>query len=288
MSDFGYLLYPQVILSLWGPLIIFGLAALSRDWRQTLASQDGFWLSLGLLLLPVLIWFVPYLPEFWLREVLPYRVPLAWGICNTHLGMSRTQWLAMNLAWLIPLASMGLAALYGLAEEVAARWRVAQLPKRREGQVWVLDTADQTAFTLGLFRPRVYLSQGIWWGPHRAVIVAHEQGHARARHGLWLWLARSSCRSLWYWPAAGELLREVEGWAELLADEEAVEVAGKPALARALRDVLPTQAPAAALAFASSTPLLWRVQAALQPKPRLSVWAGVGLFLGFLALLILV
>ena len=278
------LLYPQAVLILWWPLLVWALERATRQWRQGLSPRSGFAVSLGLLLLPVLAWWVPYLPQLPLREWLPYRAPIAWGVYN-GAASSRLEWLLLTVPAMLVFGGMVGAALYGATEELAARWRVSRLPGQREGRVTVLNIPGQAAFTLGR---QVFISREVWEGPHCAAVLAHEQAHASAGHGLWLALARHARRSLWFWPPAAGLLREVETWAELVADAHAAQVAGKPALARALRDVLPPSSPARpALSFAS-TSLTQRVQKLLRPGRELTFGDWLALTLLFVALLILV
>lgn len=283
-----YLLYPQVILTLWAPLLIWLLSHLTRHWRQGLAPVSGFRVSLGLLLLPTLMWWVPYLPGLPLRELLPYRVPIAWGVYNGSHEFTRLEWWLLTLPAALAFGSMMLATLYGMTEGLVARWRVARLPGQRVGNVMVLDLPGDLAFTLGTFRPRIYISRSLWESPHRAAVLAHEQAHAQGKHGIWLALARWSRRSLCIWPWAGQLLREVQTWAELLADDRAVRVAGKPALARALGAMLPASAPRPALSFSSPGTLTRRVGQLVRPGHTLSPAVHLGLALAFVALLILV
>lgn len=278
------LLYPQVVLTLWGPLVVWALERMTRRWRSGLSPRSGFTVSLLLLLLPVLAWWMPYLPQLPLHDLLPYRAPIAWGIYNGSFH-SRSEWWLMTLPAALAFGGMVWAALYGVAEELTARWKVSHLPGQCEGKVTVLELPGQVAFTLG---SGIFISRDIWESPYRAAVLAHEQAHANARHGLWLALARHSRRCLWWWPPAAGLLREVEIWAELVADAHAAQTAGKPALARALRGMLPLgNTPAPALHFAS-TPLTHRVQKLLEPGRELSIWGWLALVLTFMGLLILV
>ena len=281
------LLYPQIVLTFWAPLLIWLLTWATRHWRQSLAPRDGFRVSLGLLLLPLLVWWVPYLPHLPLRDALPYRVPVAWGVYNGGPGLSQAEWWLVTLPAVMVFGSMVLAWLYGLAEEIVARWRVRHLPQQQAGGVTVLDVPGDLAFTMGLLRPRIYLSRAVWEGPHRAAVLAHEQAHAHSRHGLWLALARWSRRTSWPWRWMGSLLHEVQTWAELVADERAIYVVGKPALTRALKALLPCPAPAPALSFTAPDTLTHRVQRLLRPSHALSVLSNVSLALLFLILLVL-
>lgn len=285
----NYLLYPQFILTVWGPLLVFGLARVTRSWRQTLTPRAGFWLSLGLLLLPVLMWYVPYLPGLALREWLPYRAPISWGVYNGPQEFTHWMWWLTTLPFLLGFGSQCVAAVYGLAEQGLTARRVRRLPQSRMGPATVLEVPGEVAFTLGCLRPRVYVSRAVWDGPYRAAILAHEEAHARAWHPLLLALALWAARSCWFWPPAWTLLHEVRTWAELCADQRATQTAGRPALARALRHSLEVAAgPSIAPSFASPSTFVRRVQQLAQPGQPLSLAAGLGLLLAYLALLVLV
>ncbi|MBB6015990.1 M56 family metallopeptidase [Deinococcus radiopugnans] len=280
-----YLFYPQFILTVWGPLLVFGLAWLLRPWRQTLAPRAGFWLSLGLLLLPVLMWYVPYLPGLALREWLPYRAPISWGVYNGPQEFTHWTWWLTTLPFLLGFGGQCVAAAYGLAEQAVTRWRVRCLPQYRVGRINVLEVPGELAFTLSCFRPHIYVSRAVWEGPHRAAILAHEEGHASARHPLLLALALWAARSCWFWPPAQILLHEVRTW----ADQQAAQTTGRPALARALRHSLNVAAgPSIAPSFASPSIITRRVQRLSREGRPLPLPLVLGLLGLYLALLVLV
>ncbi len=284
----NYLFYPQVILTLWGPLIVWVLARLTYSWRQTLATKYGFWLSMGLLLLPSFMWWVPYMPNFPLRDVLPYRVPIAWGVYNGSAEFSPLESLLLTIPAALAFMSMGFAALYGIFEEISVRWKVHRIPKVLLEGIYVLELPSEVAFTVGILKPRIYISRQQWEGPNCATILAHERAHVRQRHGLWLALARWSARSLWLWPTSHTLLREIKTWAELVADEYALHLVGKPALARALKTVVVQHSTQPILNFASSSMLTRRVQQLIHPGKVLTWKANAVLILVFLCLIVLI
>ena len=284
------LFYPQFVLALWGPLIVFGGWQLLRGWRATLSPQVRFWLSWSVLVFPLLALFVPYLPDLVLRDVLPYRVPIAWGVFNSPDITTAPLWvaLAVHLPFFLTFGGLLLAFALGVVEELVAYCRVARLPCTHVGRVRVLHTPGDAAFTLGVLRPRVYLSENLWQGPHREAILAHERAHAGAYHPLFLATARLSARVWWYLPFVEAALRELELAAELCADEASVRVVGKGSLAGALQLGL-QRTPAPGLAFASPVSVLRARAENLQnsPKPlRLRVLCAL-IFLYLLLLILL-
>lgn len=274
------LFYPQFVLGFWGPLLVFGVWQLLRAWRTTLPPQTRFWLSWSVLVFPLLALFVPYLPDLVLRDLLPYRVPIAWGVFNSPDITASPFWVALtvHLPFFLTFGGLLLAFALGVVEELTAYCRVARLPSIRVGRVWVLHTAGDAAFTLGVLRPRVYLSESLWHGPHREAILAHERAHARARHPLLLSVARFTARVWWYVPFVWAALRELELAAELCADEASVRTVGKARLAGALRLGL-SISPSPRLAFGSPVSVMRARAGNLRNSPK-------PLHLRFLCLLI--
>lgn len=143
---------------------------------------------------------------------------------------------------LLPLALLLMARLGGmvyafvgsLTEYCCAAWHIHCLPGRREGGVTVLDTPGWAAFTFGLLRPRVFISEAVWNSPHRAAVLAHEWGHARRRDPLRRFLVRATQRLLWYLPFWQRLSEQSDFEAERACDLRACKVVGRPAYARAL------------------------------------------------------
>ena len=289
--------YPQFVLGFWGPLFIFGVWRLLRFQRVTLPPKARFWLSWSVLMFPLLALFVPYLPDLVLRDLLPYRVPIAWGVFNSPDITASPFWvvLAVHVPFFLTFGGLLLAGVVGAAEELTAWWRVARLPGTRVGRVRVLHVEGELAFTLGVLRPRVYMSEHVWFGPHREAVLAHEQAHARSRHPLLLAVTRLVARTWWYLPPMWALLREVELTAELLADEAAVRDLGRAKVAHALKSRLgpdtpltPLSAPRSALTFRTPENVLTsRVQALLTATQPLPKRASVLLVFLYLLLIIL-
>ncbi|MCA9580815.1 MAG: M56 family metallopeptidase [Myxococcales bacterium] len=93
------------------------------------------------------------------------------------------------------------------------------------------------AFTIGVFRSRIVLTEGLLhpsWEKHRGAILAHEQAHVRRRDNLRLWIVFLT--SLVHLPGVGRWLTSRVRYAqELAADEEAATTLGnRETLAEAL------------------------------------------------------
>jgi len=99
-----------------------------------------------------------------------------------------------------------------------------------EGEVVVVDSSLVFAATVGLLRPRVFVSRGLRarLNPDEfRAVLAHEQGHARRRDALRLALVRS----LWSLVPAtlsGPLLTELSVACEEACDQEAAALVGDP------------------------------------------------------------
>ena len=139
--------------------------------------------------------------------------------------------LAAHLPFLLIVLGFLGALARGVLEEAAALLHVSRVPSRLEktrvGLVRVLHMPGEVAFTLGVFRPQIYLSEAVWAGAHCSAVLAHERAHRQARHPLLLAVARLSARVWWYLPLAWGALLECELTAELCADEAAVRAAGR-------------------------------------------------------------
>jgi hypothetical protein len=280
------LLYPQFVIAFWAPLIIFGLWRLTTRWHQRLTPCTRFWLTWGSVTFPLWSFFVPYLPSLPLRELLPYRVPIAWGVFNSPDITQVPYWYALtvHLPFFLTFFGLMVVFIYGVLEEGAALWNVSRVKRTRVGNVRVLHVPGEVAFTLGVLRPRIYLSEAVWNSAHRDVVLAHERAHLRARHPLLLAAARLSARVWWYLPLTRTLLRELELTAELCADEAAVRAAGRAPLARAMQHALAQKRESVylpATAFTSRDnrkKLLFARTQALLDKPRtLPLTAKLGL-----------
>lgn len=86
---------------------------------------------------------------------------------------------AATILWTVGMAAM---LLYAVCSWLRIRRQVREAVPEREG-VWLCDRID-TPFILGVFRPRIYLPQGISMEDARFVI-AHERAHLARRDHLW-------------------------------------------------------------------------------------------------------
>jgi hypothetical protein len=132
------------------------------------------------------------------------------------------------------LGGMFYALIGSLAGYLCAAWRIYRLPGRWEEGVIVLRAPGWAAFTFGLLRPRVFISESVWNSPHRAAVLAHERGHARRRDPLRRFLVRATQRLLWYLPFWHNLADQIDFEAERACDLRACSLVGRPAYARAL------------------------------------------------------
>ena len=177
------LLYPQFVLAFWAPLVVLGLWRVTSGWHRHLTPRTRFWLAWGVTTFPLLSLFVPYLPNLPFREALPYRVPVAWGVLNSPDITQVPFWvtLAAHLPFLLIVLGFLGALARGVLEEAAALLHVSRVPSRLEktrvGLVRVLHMPGEVAFTLGVFRPQIYLSEAVWAGAHCSAVLAHERAH---------------------------------------------------------------------------------------------------------------
>jgi beta-lactamase regulating signal transducer with metallopeptidase domain len=108
-------------------------------------------------------------------------------------------------------------------------------------RLWVLPGAA-TAFTAGLFQPRVYIGEALLRFPdaERDAVLLHEVEHARRRDPLRCWLIDLVLSSL-LWPSVGPMGRQYRACREADADGASVRALGddRPLL-RALLKVEPS------------------------------------------------
>lgn len=137
--------------------------------------------------------------------------------------------------WLVALGLIAWGAAR-LASGLAALWRASRLVRvlreqaspAPDGRTWSLPVDQPLGLTLGLWRPWILLSRGMREripASLLAVIVAHEEAHARARDTLVQLLVRGCSWVLW--PSVREqLLDELALAAEQAADNHAALVVG--------------------------------------------------------------
>jgi Zn-dependent protease with chaperone function len=156
----------------------------------------------------------------------------------------------------LALGSLGIAVIMRGVSSGARQARSSHRLLRRQQPVRALRIAEHRAivlrgssvqaFTGGLLRPRVYLSEGALArldGEQLTAVVAHEAHHARRRDPLRLFLARVATDALFFLPVLVPLRESLATQTELAADAAAVHAGGgaRP-LARALLafDAAPT------------------------------------------------
>lgn len=271
--------YPQVVLALWGPLLVVGLWHLQHALGgRRRGPRERFVVAVATCATPLLAIFVPYLPESGLRAALPWRAPLAWGISNgADATPSLAVELALTLASVLPLLSLLVSFAFGVRAAARTAAAVRRLPLRRAGDTWVVTdaAAGAVACTAGLVRPRVLLDERLAGSAHAAAVVAHERAHARFRHPLWILVATCAIRGFWWVPGWRAVVVELNLVAELWADEHARAAVGRGPVAAALAAHLVDTGSGrvrAAAAFVDPTiELTARVHALVEPPVPSSV-----------------
>ena len=173
------------------------------------------------------------------------------------------------------LASIG--ALYLLVRlarpivnAVRGGWAVRRLlgVARRQGDVWVLPNDAPMAFTVGLARPTVVVSDAVFGRASEwTVVLEHERAHVAGRHPLARWLAE--LLTAFHPPRLGaSLARQLREAQELSADERAAAAVGsRIAVAEALLDWMRWNHAARDAVGFHSGPLEVRVRRLLDPAP---------------------
>jgi Zn-dependent protease with chaperone function len=104
-------------------------------------------------------------------------------------------------------------------------------PDVARARIRIIRSATPDAFTVGLVRPKICLSEGFLEGAPDAEIDAvlhHEHAHVEARDPLRLAAVRLLSDFLWFLPIARTLARAFSATAELRADEAAVSAGSDP------------------------------------------------------------
>lgn len=217
--------------------------------------------------------------------------PLLYSHTAGHFGTAHDAWhrweLALhtapavhNLLNVVPLLLLGLAlvslarGVYGFARahEVIVMLHRAQ-PQPMSGSdlpLFRLSTERPLCFTVGMLRPRIYISTGLLErlsSQDQQVVMAHEAAHIH-RHDGWMSALLTAFYTLLPLPGGHLLLREWERAAERACDAQAAESLGDPcAVATVLvgvaRLVTPDAVPGAAHFTASGEDIEGRVRALL-------------------------
>ncbi|WP_424446788.1 M56 family metallopeptidase [Microbacterium sp. CH-015] len=253
------LLYPQVVLLL-APVLLRGIWAAGRASLDAMAPRDRARVLFVLIVLPVAAIGVPYIPALAPHLSLPWRAPIAWGIANFP---APTDWVAHTIltiiaAMLVVVPPAALALLLARSARTAHNLS-ARLGGEPHQAGFILVPGRAVACTIGLWRPRVFLSADIWASGHGTTILAHEQAHAHGRHNLLLVIACASLTLWWWLPGTRRLLADFRQALEESADASAARRHGRTRVARAILDTATTGAPMPALGFGGGQTLERRV-----------------------------
>lgn len=189
---------------------------------------------------------------------------------------------AGQLAWW----QWGLAGLWvgafparAMAAVAASTRRARGLRRGLRGVASLLAEADPSAalvpglatpaLTVGVLRPQVLVGEAFWQhsSPHeRAVVLAHEHAHRRARHGLVELTAQALLCPLRPLGVAGAACESLRAHLEALADDAAARTYGRQSVGRTLGHLALAEAPAVGLGVCGSN--VWRVQRLLLADAR--------------------
>lgn len=169
------------------------------------------------------------------------------------------------------------------------RWRLG-----RGEPVFVLPIGHPEAYSVGVFRRQVVLSEGLFAEldeEERRAVLLHEEAHLRGRHHAVLLMARALRAALRPLPSAGISVALLEQALEEIADEEAASRLGNAAVASGLSKaaLAGLASPLGALSLAGGTDVPARVRRLLAPRevPQwmpIACLALAGLLLGALGL----
>ena len=101
--------------------------------------------------------------------------------------------------------------------------------KRWDKNILLLNSEDCLAFTMGLFRPQIVLSKGIFqqFDEHEIeAIILHEEYHLKHYDPLKIFIVTVLSDGMAYIPVMKELLYRYKTYTELLADQYAMEKMG--------------------------------------------------------------
>ena len=199
--------------------------------------------------------------------------------CSSHVPLIHS----------LGLASIGLAACTAVLLYLALRcarmlrqsWQLRTqfgFLAQNEGAYHLLRAASPLVFTLGWWRPRISVSEGLSDACSQndlAIILRHEQAHQERRDNLRLLTARL-CSAVLGGRLAGLVLSDLQLLTEQACDFRAAETHGHVAVAETLLKIkrlltlAPAEVPAMAMAFAERDVEL-RIRALLRTQPRISL-----------------
>jgi hypothetical protein len=124
-----------------------------------------------------------------------------------------------------------------------------------------------TAITLGTLWPLIVVDEDFWRTSsplQRRVVVAHEDGHRRGRHGVIEGVARVLTAGLAPMPCASAVYECVRRHLEALADDAAVRCHDRATVGVQLGQIALASYPTAGLGASGAA--LWRVERLLSPN----------------------
>jgi hypothetical protein len=163
----------------------------------------GFVAILTLLILRLTFYFRPlkdFKSHFLFGIALPYLGILSfWSVHIVHAGADIDRLVHMLKYWDFPISSLLIFVFIAyvfyrsfkiLGEICEIERSLLSLPHRRFGRVRVLKTEKPIAFTLGILRPRLFLSEGVLKLERdlKNLIISHEINHIKSFDNLKVFL----------------------------------------------------------------------------------------------------
>jgi hypothetical protein len=185
-----------------------------------------------------------FLFAFEIRHLPPALVVVSLAVLSSTFAFVRIAhrvWREQRLLRRLPAVPLAQSAFQSLA---AAQKGVS---------IDVVPAEAANAFCAGLIRPRVLVTRGLLErldDEEQRAAVLHELEHAATRGPLKVALARIATRTLFWFPALGDLLDRYILLTELEADRAAVKVTSRSALAGALLEVIESPRLAGAVGLA--------------------------------------
>jgi len=230
--------YPQVVLALWGPLLV---RAAWVGWRRTAATRatprTRAHVAAAVAVAPLLAVLVPFDPSTPLRVLVPWRMPLAYGISDapTPAALHSLAGFLLMLLTVVPLASIVASFAIGAVEVLVSERRLARAVVARRGDVRVLSERHATGPCVsGLLFPRIHASGSVLDGPDADVVLAHESSHRRHRHPLLRFVTVCALRAWWWIPGGRSIREDLIAATEEWADDDARRIVGDRRVACAL------------------------------------------------------
>ncbi|WP_156032177.1 MULTISPECIES: M56 family metallopeptidase [Clavibacter] len=230
--------YPEVVLALWGPLVVRSAWAV---WRRTgamrAAPRSRAHVATAVAVAPLLAFLVPFDPSTPLRDLVPWRMPLAYGISDAPPSdaLHSLAGFLLMLLTVVPLASIVASFAIGAVEVLVSERRLARAVVARRGDVRVLSERHATGPCVsGLLFPRIHASRSVLDGPDADVVLAHESSHRRHRHPLLRFVTVCAVRAWWWIPGGRSIREDVVAATEEWADADARRRVGDHRVACAL------------------------------------------------------